>query len=47
MKYTGKEEREIAKFGVYKPGDVVNFNESLLQTGLFTVEKKKNEEGDK
>ncbi|MDF2791310.1 MAG: hypothetical protein K0S80_4412 [Neobacillus sp.] len=38
--YIGKEERIIPQFGQFKPGDEVDFNESLLSTGLF---KEKNE----
>lgn len=35
MKYIGDEEREIPQYGVYKPGDEVEFNKTLLSTGLF------------
>jgi hypothetical protein len=34
--YIGKEEKEIVNFGVYKPGDEVDFDETLLSTGLFS-----------
>ncbi len=44
MKYIGEEEREVPQYGVYKPGDVVEYDESLHNTGLFRVIKKK--EGD-
>lgn len=39
MKYNGEEEREIPQHGVFKPGEVVDFNESLHDTGLFDVVK--------
>jgi hypothetical protein len=45
MKYMAEDEREIAQFGVFKPGDVVDYDEKLHKTGLFNVIKKK--EGDK
>jgi hypothetical protein len=47
MKYIGEEEREIPQFGVFKPGDEVDFDESLHNTGLFDVIEKKKKEGDK
>jgi hypothetical protein len=34
--YIGEEEKEIVNFGVYKPGDEVDFDEILLSTGLFS-----------
>jgi hypothetical protein len=34
--YIGEVEKEIPQFGVYKPGDEVEFNETLLSTGLFS-----------
>jgi hypothetical protein len=43
--YKGENEKEIPRFGVFKPGDEVDFDESLLSTGLFS-EKKKNERKD-
>jgi hypothetical protein len=48
MKYIGQEEREIVQYGVYKPGDVVEYNEVLLQTGLFRIVRstKDQKEGD-
>jgi hypothetical protein len=39
MKYVGEEEREIPQHGVFKPGEVVDFNEPLHDTGLFDVVK--------
>jgi hypothetical protein len=39
MKYISEEEREIPQYGVFKPGEVVDFNESLHDTGLFDVVK--------
>jgi hypothetical protein len=39
--YIGEEEREIVNFGVYKPGDEVDFNETLLSTGLFVEKNEK------
>lgn len=47
MKYTGKEERIVPQHGVFKPGDVVDYNKSLHGTGLFTVEEKNKKAGDK
>jgi hypothetical protein len=49
MKYIGQEEREIAQFGVFKPGDVVEYDESLHDTGLFRVVRssKEQKEGEK
>lgn len=41
IKYTGEEERIFPNYGVFKPGDEVESNETLLSTGLF-VEVKKN-----
>lgn len=47
MKYIGQEEREVPGFGVYKPGDEVDFDETLHATGLFDViDKRKRKEGD-
>jgi hypothetical protein len=46
MKYSGEEEREIPRYGVFKPGDVVEYNESLHGTGLFRVGSKKNDKKD-
>lgn len=48
MKYTEKSEREIPRFGVFKPGDEVEYEETLFNTGLFELDKtKKKKEGDK
>lgn len=45
--YIGEEERIIPQHGIYKPGDEVDFNETLLSTGLFREKKSKLEkEGD-
>lgn len=38
--YTGEEERIFPQYGVFKPGDEVDFNESLLSTGLFCEKSK-------
>jgi hypothetical protein len=46
MKYIGEEEREVPQYGVFKPGDVVDFDENLHKTGLFSVVNSK-KEGDK
>jgi hypothetical protein len=46
MKYIGEEPREIPQYGVFKPGDEVEYNETLFNTGLFDVISKK-KEGDK
>jgi hypothetical protein len=35
MKYIGEEERIFPNYGVYKPGDEVESDETLLSTGLF------------
>jgi hypothetical protein len=42
MKYIGEEERIFPNYGVYKPGDEVESDETLLSTGLF-VESKNDE----
>jgi hypothetical protein len=42
--YIGDEEREIPQHGLYKPGDVVDFDETLHATGLFDVIEKKSKE---
>jgi hypothetical protein len=34
--FIGEDEKEIPQFGVYKPGDEVDFDETLLSTGLFS-----------
>jgi hypothetical protein len=49
MKYIGEGPREIPQFGVFKPGDEVEYDKTLHDTGLFDVEKekKKEKEGDK
>jgi hypothetical protein len=44
MIYTGDEPREIPGFGVYKPGDEVEYDEILHGTGLFKIKSRK--EGD-
>jgi hypothetical protein len=48
MKYIGEEEREVPGCGVFRPGDVVDFDERLHATGLFSVieNKTKAKEGD-
>jgi hypothetical protein len=33
--YIGEVEKEIVGFGVFKPGDEVDFDETLFATGLF------------
>jgi hypothetical protein len=43
--YISEEERIIPQYGVYKPGDEVDYNETLLSTGLF-IEKKEKKVGD-
>lgn len=35
MKYIGEVVKEIPGFGVYKPGDEIEFNDILFSTGLF------------
>lgn len=40
MKYKANEERIVPKYGVFKPGDVVDYDKSLYDTGLFTADKK-------
>lgn len=51
MKYKGTEEREIPGYGLYKPGEVVEYDDTLLSTGLFEgIPEKKmivEKEGDK
>ncbi|MDQ0414234.1 hypothetical protein [Mesobacillus stamsii] len=39
--YIGKDERIIPNYGVFKPGDEVEFNVILLSTGLFREKNKK------
>lgn len=39
--YIGDEPREIPGYGVYKPGDELEYNETLHDTGLFRVIEKK------
>jgi hypothetical protein len=41
LKYIGDIEKEIVGFGIFKPGDEVDYNETLYATGLFS--KKENE----
>jgi hypothetical protein len=41
MKYIGEEERIFPNYGVYKPGDEVESDETLLSTGLFVEVKEK------
>jgi hypothetical protein len=43
LKYKGEEPREFPQFGLYKPGDVVEYSEALKRTGLFSVIKSKKE----
>jgi hypothetical protein len=47
MKYIGEEERIVPQHGLFKPGDVVDFNESLHLTGLFSVITSKEKDGEK
>lgn len=48
MKFIGEEERIVPQHGIFRPGDVVDYDESLHLTGLFLVEKvEKKKEGDK
>lgn len=35
MIYIGEEERWIPNYGVFKPGDETEFDETLFLTGLF------------
>lgn len=44
MRYIGEEERIFPQHGVFKPGDVVGFNKSLLSTGLFVEQKSKKDD---
>lgn len=41
--YIGEIEKEIPQHGIYKPGDEVEFDETLLSTGLFLEKKEDNE----
>lgn len=43
MRYIGDTEREFVGFGVFKPGDKTEYNETLFLTGYF----EKIESGDK
>jgi hypothetical protein len=38
MKYIGEVEKIITGFGVFKPGDTIEFNDILFATGLFEKE---------
>lgn len=33
--YIGETEKEIPNYGLFKPGDEVEFNQTLFETGLF------------
>jgi hypothetical protein len=46
MKYVGEEERFFPNYGVFKPGDEVEFNETLLSTGFFVELKNKKKAGE-
>lgn len=46
MEYIGEDERVITQYGLFKPGDVVDYDKSLHSTGFFRVEDKK-KDGDK
>jgi hypothetical protein len=39
MIYIGEVEKEIIGFGVFKPGQEVDFNETLFATGLFSMKE--------
>jgi hypothetical protein len=46
MEYVGDEPRVVPQFGLYQPGDVVNFDETLYNTGLFRVKENKQDKKD-
>lgn len=46
IEYIGEEERIFPGFGLFKPGDEVDHDESLLSTGLFRVINRKKKDGD-
>jgi hypothetical protein len=47
MKYNGTEERQVPGYGLYKPGDEVEYEETLFNTGLFdSIKESKKKEGD-
>ena len=46
LKFVGDSERIFPGYGQFKPGDEVDFNESLLSTGLFRVIDRKKKDGD-
>lgn len=35
MKFIGDEEKWIPGYGIFKPGDSVEYNENLFSTGYF------------
>lgn len=39
--YIGEEEKIFPQHGQFKPGDEVEFNETLLSTGLFAEKNEK------
>jgi hypothetical protein len=39
--YTGTVEKIFPRIGVFKPGDEVDYNKSLLSTGLFREKQSK------
>ena len=39
MIYIGEIEKEIVGFGVFKPGDKIEFDETLFATGLFSMKE--------
>ena len=41
MKYVGSQEREFPRYGVFKPGEAVDYDENLLKTGFFDEIKTK------
>lgn len=46
MKYIGEEERIFPRYGVFKPGDEVESDETLLSTGFFVGLENKEEAGE-
>lgn len=47
MTYKHQEKREIPGYGVFKPGDTVEYDEILFKSGLFDKKDTKKKTGDK
>lgn len=47
MIYIGEEERIFPQYGVFKPGEEADYDETLHSTGLFDDKKAKKEKSEK